>query len=105
MHLKTAVNARIERIVIGCLEVRVVFVHVHEAQSNLLSWSGLLKRFDGRDFTLEVVFDTVAKTINPRRPIETHSHEEASAPIGLHVILSVEKCTYREVDVWSPEMN
>ena len=42
---------------------------------------GLLERFDGRDLTLVVVYDTVAKTVNPRRPIETHSHEEADTLI------------------------
>ena len=51
---------------------------------------GLLERFDGRDLTLVVVYDTVAKTINPRRSIETHSHEEADTLIHLHVILSTE---------------
>ena len=64
---------------------------------------GLLERFDGRDLTLVVVYDTVAKTVNPRRPIETHSHEEADTLIPLHVILSIEECTYREVDIWSPD--
>ena len=64
---------------------------------------GLLGRFDGRDVTLVVVYDTVTKTINPRRPIKTHSHEEADTLIALRVILSIEECTYREVDVWSPD--
>ncbi len=62
---------------------------------------GLLERFDGRDLTPVVVYDTVANTTNPRRPIETHSHEEANTFIPLHVILSIEECTYREVDVVS----
>ena len=64
---------------------------------------GLLKRFDSRDVTLVVVFDTVAITINPRRPIETRLHEEADTLVALHVILSIEEFTYREVDVWSPD--
>ena len=29
------------------------------------------------------------------------AHEEADTPILLYVILSIEGCTYREVDVWS----
>ena len=54
--------------------------------------------------TLVVVYDKeAAKTINPRRSIETHSQEEADEPITLRVILSVEECTYREVDIWSPD--
>ena len=64
---------------------------------------GLLERSDGRDLTLVVVHDIVAKTVNPRRPTETHAHEEADTLIPLHAILSIEECTYREVDVWSPD--
>ena len=64
---------------------------------------GLLERFDGRDLILVVVYDTFEETVNPRRPIETHSHEEADVLIPLLVILSIEECTYREVDVWSPD--
>ena len=64
---------------------------------------GLFKRSDGRDLNLVVVFITVAKTINPRRPIEPSSHEEADTLISLHVILSIDECTYRDVDVWSPD--
>ena len=64
---------------------------------------GLLEQFDGRYFTFVLVYDTVAKTVNPHRPIETHSHEEADTLIPIHVILSIEECTYREVDIWSPD--
>ena len=53
--------------------------------------------------TLVVVYDTFAKTVIPRRLIEPHSHEEADTLIPLHLILSIEDCTYREVDVWSPD--
>ena len=42
---------------------------------------GLLERLDGRDLTLVVVYNTVAKTVNTRKPIETHSH--------LHIILLI----------------
>ena len=63
----------------------------------------LLERFDGRDLTRIATYDTVTKTVNPRRLIETHSHEEADTLIPIHVILSIEECTYREVDVWSPD--
>ena len=138
VHLKTAFNAIIERMVIGYMEVRVIFDRfvegslnektrnkratcvaaatdghvVHDGMSinttslkQLLSCTStkhsltcylgqsLLERFDGRDLTLVVVYDTVAKTINPRRPLETHSQEEADEPIVLHVILSIEECT------------
>ena len=148
LHLKTAFNARIERMAIGYMEVRVIFDRyvegslkektrkkratsvadataghvVHDGMSintislkQLLSCTstkhsltcylgkGLLEWFDGRDLTLVVVYDTVAKPVNPPRPIETHSHEEADTLIPLHVILSIEECTYREVDVWSPD--
>ena len=51
---------------------------------------GLLELLDGGDVTLVVVYDTVAKTVNPRRPIESHSHEEADTHTPLHVILSIE---------------
>ena len=47
--------------------------------------------------------DTIAKTMNPRRPIETHSHEEADTLIPIHLILRNEERIYREVDVWSPD--
>ena len=146
LHLNTAFNARIERMVIGYMEVRVIFDRyvegslkektrkttdvaaataghaVHDCMSintislkqllsctstkHSLTWylgQGPLERFDGRHLTLVVVYDTVAKTVNPRRPIETHSHEEADTSIPLHVILSIEECTYREVDIWYPE--
>ena len=55
---------------------------------------GLLERLDGRDLTLLVVYDTVAKTVNPRKPIETHSHEEADTLIPLHVILLILTSSY-----------
>ena len=41
----------------------------------------------------------------PRRPSETYSHGEADSLIALHVILSIEECTNRDVDVWSPGTN
>ena len=47
--------------------------------------------------------DTSAKTMNPRRPIETHSHQEADTLIPIHLILSIEERIYREVDVLSPD--
>ena len=134
MHLKTAFNARIERMVIGYMEVRVPFDRFVEGSLNektknkrmtsvaaatdghvvhddisintmslkqLLSCTStkhcltcylgqsLLERFDGRGLTLIVVYDTVAKTINPRRPLETHSQEEADTLVLLHVILLI----------------
>ena len=55
---------------------------------------GLLERLDVRDLTLLVVYDTVAKTVNPRKPIETHSHEEADTLIPLHVILLILTSSY-----------
>ena len=148
LHLKTGINARIEQMVIGYMEVRVICDRcvdgslrektrkkratsiaaataghvVHDGMSiNTISLKqllactstkhsltcylghGILERFDGRDLTLVVVYDTVAKTVNPRRPIETFSHEEADTLIPLHVIFSIEECTYREADVWSPD--
>ena len=111
LHLKTAFNARIERMVIGYMEVRVIFDRyvegslkekprkkraisvaaattgqvVHDGMSNnamsfkqLLSFTStkhslicylgqcLFERCDGRYLTLVVVYDTVAKTVNPR---------------------------------------
>ena len=60
----------------------------------------LLELFDDRYLTHVVVYDTVTKTVNPRRPIDIYSHEEADTLIPLHVILSIEECTYGEVDVW-----
>ena len=107
LHLKTAFNARIERMAIGYMEVRVIFDRyvegslkektrkkkatyvaaataghvVHDGVSintislkQLLSCTstkhrltcyigqGLLERFDSRDVTLVVVYDTVSKT-------------------------------------------
>ena len=148
LHLKTAFNARIERMAIGYMEVRVILDRhvegslkektrkkraryvaaataghvVHDCMSiNAISSKQLLsctptkhsltcyigqclfERFDGRDLTLVVVYDTVAKTVNPRRPIETHSHDEADTLIPLHVNLTIEECIYREADVWSPD--
>ena len=67
--------------------------------------TGLLDWFDGRKLTLVVVYDSVAKTINPRTPIETHSPEEADTLIALHVILSIKECTYSKVAVWSPDID
>lgn len=64
---------------------------------------GLLERFDGENVKLVVVYDTVAKTINPWSPPESHSHEEADTLIPLHVLLSLQECTWREVHVWSPD--
>ena len=55
---------------------------------------GLLERLDGRDLTLVVVYDIVAKTVNPRKPIETHSHEEADTLIPLRVILLILTSSY-----------
>ena len=55
---------------------------------------GLLERLDCRDLTLVVVYDTVAKTVNPQRPIEAHSHEEADTLIPLHVILLILTSSY-----------
>ena len=62
----------------------------------------LSERFDGRDLTL-ADYDPVAKTSNPRRPIETHSHEGVYTLVPLNAILIIEECTYREVEVWSPD--
>ncbi len=64
---------------------------------------GLLEQFDGEDVNIVVVYDTVAKTINPWSSVESHSHEEADTLIPLHVMLSLQECTWREVHVWSPD--
>ena len=47
---------------------------------------GLLERLDGRDLTLVVVYNTVAKTVNTRKPIENHSY--------LHIILLILTSSY-----------
>jgi len=64
---------------------------------------GLLEWFDGEDVKVVVVYDTVAKTINPWSPPESHSHEEADTLIPLHVLLSLQQYTFREIHVWSPD--
>ena len=143
LHLKAAFIARIERMAIGYMEVRVIFdryvegslkdktikkratlcccleswacsarwcvnqydlvsiVHFHEAHHIVACCISqrLLEWFDGSDVALVVVYDTIAKTMNPRRPIETHTHEEAHTLIPIHLILSIEERVYREVDV------
>lgn len=55
-----------------------------------------------RDVKLIVVYHTVAKTINPRSLIEAHSHE-ADTHIPLHVLRSIQECTWRGVHIWSPD--
>ena len=77
----------------------------HSPTCYLGECTGLLDWFDGRKLTLVVVYDSVAKTINPRTPIETHSPEEADTLIALHVILIIKECTYSKVDVWSPDID
>ena len=47
---------------------------------------GLLEYFEGKAAQVVVVYDTIAKSINPRRPTEDHSHEEADTLIPLHFI-------------------
>ena len=83
----------------------VSIVHLHEAHDIISCCISqrLLEWFDGSDLALVVGYDTIAKTMNPRRPIETHSHEEADTLIPIHLILSIEERIYREVDVWSPD--
>ena len=147
-HLKMAFNARIERMLNGYVESRIIFDRyiegslkektrskrampntvgsaghdVHDSMSistismkQLLSCTstkhslschlahGLLEHFEGKAVKVVVVYDTVAKSINPRRPTEEHSHEEADTLIPLHVLLSIQECTFREVHVWSPD--
>ena len=83
----------------------IIIAHFHEAH-HIISCcisQRLLEWFDGSDLALVVVYDTIAKTMNPRRPIETHSHQEADTLIPIHLILSIEERIYREVDVWSPD--
>ena len=138
VHLKTAFNSKTEGMVIGYMEVKVIFDRyvqgsltektrkkrvtsvaaatagyvMHDGMSiNTMSLKQLLsctstehiltcyvgqclsERSDGTDLILVVVYDTVANTINPRMPIETHPQEEADALIALHVILSIKEWT------------
>ena len=136
MHLKTAFIARIERMVIGYMAVRVVFDRyvegslaektrkkrvtyiaavtaghvVHNGMSiNTISLKQLLSctftKHSRTCFGQGLLYMTLLRrpSTHGGRLKATHTRKLIHSFPCTHVILSIEECTYREVDVWSPD--